>query len=164
MRKHRDDGAVAVEFALVFPLALLLIGFILAAALYAFWSAMSADVTRDAARHESIQLSDGIGYPSTSALKTYAEGRLGGVLGTPNEVQTVFTLCSGPHNKHCTTETTASGENDNLGQGDMAEVTLTYPVPGIGALTGLVNAVPGLGDLNLSGLDHVSHTVQVMLE
>lgn len=161
---RRDDGgAVTVEFALVFPLALLLIGALLSFGLRSLWQAGAGYTARDLARYASIACLGGTvnptypdmpltavtscsgGTPQTLAQR--ANGELGGWIGTPTSVTSV-----------------ATNGTDRPHVGDLVSVTVTYRVPGVTALTGFVNAIPGLGSLDLTPLATVSATATARRE
>jgi Zn-dependent protease len=131
-----DGGAVAVEFAFIFPVAIAILGFAIAAGLYVFWSAMAGDVARDTARYASLPV--GSNYHSHGDLVEHAEGELGGVLGTPQ----------------------ISTDGSDV-RGKSVTVTLTYNVPGVTGMLGLVNAIPGV---NLDGLEQVTRSATVRRE
>ena len=81
-RQRSDDGTVTVEFALLIPLALLFVGFILALGMRTLWAGFAEDAARSLARYGSIRTATG-DYPSRPALVTRSGSLLGGILGTP---------------------------------------------------------------------------------
>ena len=144
----RERGAVTVEFALIFPLVALVLGFLIAAGLYELWSGMADYVARDVVRVASMPLSDGT-YPQQAALQTRATNDLAGVMGAP----TSLALSNDPN-----------VPSAQWGEGDLVTVTVAFHVPGMGGLTGLVNAIPGLGGVDLQGLSTVTRTASVRRE
>ena len=146
----RDRGAVAVEFALLLPLALLIIFFTLALGLRTFYAAAAEFVARDVARQGSIETGPGLvrSYPNQAELQDKARGSLGGAVLSRATV--TRTLVTDP------------GVSQS-GEGDLLTVTVTSAVPGVAGLQAFVNAVPG-PPLNLSFLSTVSQSATVRLE
>lgn len=137
---------MTLEFALIFPLALLVISFITALGLRSLFAAATEYVTRDVARQGSIRIVDNDPttdrYLDEAALQAAVRTRLNGVLSQAT-VQRIPT----PNNP----------ARPN-GEGDLLTVIVTAPVPGVSALQGL--AAP----LGLTFLTEVTQRVTVRFE
>jgi Flp pilus assembly pilin Flp len=171
--RPRDEGATAVEFALVLPLAVLILAFVTAAGMRVFWAALSDNATRAAAHYASLQNFKGC-YPvrdnsvgGLSSVKSNTAGAYGGMLGTPTMTIT--------NSGGVTTKALCYGGNDYNGatfpsgwercgrEGDVITVTTTYHVPGLSGLQSLVNGA-SFGSLNVTGLASVTHTATARCE
>jgi Flp pilus assembly protein TadG len=70
MRRPRDDrGAVTVEFALVGPLAILLVSAVAGLGLVAAWSAFAESAARAGARFAAVKASQGTNTPGATPLQ-----------------------------------------------------------------------------------------------
>jgi Flp pilus assembly protein TadG len=140
--RHVDRGAVAVEFALVFPLAALLLAFLIAVGLRVFWSALADNVARAAARYAAVANSQGH-YPQGNApvdtmqsVTAHAATAYQGVLGNPQSVTGSDCTSAGTGN---TDENACDGlpltsAFQCTREGDLIAVRVQYHVPLIGAL------------------------------
>jgi len=168
-RLRSEAGAVAVEFALVFPLAVLMLAFISALGLNVFWSALAENAARSAARYASVPNTAGhwpkgdATVDSMQSVSSQAAGAYGGLLGTP--VSVVGSNC---HARGTGDETNCDPSTLALSAGfqcqhtgDLLTVRVGYHVPGLTGLQGLVNVLPGL---DVTGLATVTHTVRVRCE
>jgi len=166
---RRDDGAVAVEFALVFPLATLMLAFLAAVGLNVFWSALAENAARSAARYASVPNTAGH-WPKGDAtvdtmqsVSSLAAGAYNGILGTPTSV-----VGSNCHDRGTGDESNCDPSSLAMSAGfqcqhtgDLLTVQVAYHVPGLNGLQGLVNALPGV---DVTGLATVTHTVRVRCE
>lgn len=75
---RRDDGATAVEFALVLPFLLLLLGFILLGGFYALFSSLIGDAARQGARAASIRKGNTLSsaYPALADVEVAVKDAL----------------------------------------------------------------------------------------
>jgi hypothetical protein len=166
-----------VEFALVLPLGLMIIAFLLALGLRYFWAALSDSATRAAARYASVQFPNGC-YPMATTtplggpqnIRDHTASSYAGMLGTP----TVTVTNTGRVNKRGSAYVTCYGSDYGSGvfpaghercgqEGDIVAITTTWHVPGLGALQGLTNAVT-FGTLDVTGLATVQHTATARCE
>lgn len=149
---RRDDrGAVAVEFALVFPLAVVMIGFLTALGLRVFWAALADNATRSAVHYASIA-NTARHYPKGNAtvdgmksVSSQAGGAYSGVLGSATVTGSV---CSDPVEANCDPSVLPLAANFQCDKsGNLITVEVTYQVPGLSGLQGLINAIPGAPDV-----------------
>jgi Flp pilus assembly protein TadG len=136
LRTKRDDGATAVEFAIVAPVVFAVCFFALYGALYFFYSAVASHVARAVVRQVSIPISQtGSGYPDSSqaTLNADASTAAGSMLPSPTSV----TSKSAP----------ATGTPQ---QGDFVTITVTYKLP---VLDQLASLIPGM-----SAMDTITST------
>ena len=140
-RRSRDDrGATAVEFALVVPLALLLIGSIVTFALHMTYSALADHAARVALKKAVIRTS--AGYPTEAQVRqTAADLFAAGLLGSPTDL-----------------DMTRGGGTAPVGQGDTVTIRVTYDLPAVRSAAGLV-PFAGLRD-RLVDLATVSRTAE----
>lgn len=166
----RDDrGAVAVEFALVFPLAVMMLAFITGIGVWVFWSALADNATRSATRYASVPNTAGhwpkgnASVDGMSSVTDFAGGAYGGLLGTPTTL-----VGSNCHDRSPGDESNC--EPASLGltagvqcqhTGDLLTVRVSYHVPGLSGLQSLINAMPGV---DLNGLSTVTHTARARCE
>lgn len=139
-RRRGQDGAVAAEFALLVPVAFLLIGFGIALGLRGLFAATTEYVARDVARYGAIQRSGA--YADPAQLQARAQGSVNGLMGGAT-VTAVYG------------QTTPGAR---LGEGDTLTLTVTAPVPGVSALRALT------GSLGLDFLTSVTQSATVRLE
>lgn len=117
-RLRGDSGATAVEFALVVPVALLLLGSILVFALHMTYAALADHAARVGLKKAVIRTSQG--YPSDAAVRTTVDNLFANsLLGDP-------------------TSLTVERQDDRVAQGDTVRVTVVYTVPAVRRATGLV--------------------------
>lgn len=134
-RSRRQRGAVSLEFALVFPVALALLGMIIYLGLYATYSGLAEHGVRKAARFASIRSLASGEYPTTTAIQTVG-AKVDALLGTPLTVQVKGRGGPGPLG---TIECFLSGAGRRCRDGDIVTVTATYDA---GALTAIGAALP----------------------
>lgn len=120
-RTRREEGATAVEFALVLPVFLLLVGGVLALGLRMFYSAVAEHSVRQGLREATVPQG---GYSSAEEVRAAVANSAKGVL-SPDAFE-----CSG-----C-----GSGQ-----QGDEVTVTVTYEIEAVTAASKLM-PVPFLQD------------------
>jgi Flp pilus assembly protein TadG len=123
----KDEGATAVEFALVFPVVAMVCFAALYGALFFFYSAVADHVARSVARHVSIPVGQsGSAYPDATAgaIATNAKNAAGSLLPDPTSA--------------VSTRTPSTGSPK---QGDFVTVTVTYKLP-------LFSSLPGLSALD----------------
>lgn len=117
-RVHQEDGAAAVEFALVAMVLLTLLIGIIQFAIY-FWSyQVGAHAAREGARRYAVQPCDA---PANDALVV---DRIGAAAANAPEVSSDFVKGTG-------------NTGDDHETGDAVTVTVTYSAPNIGDLISL---------------------------
>jgi len=130
-RLRRDEGATAVEFALVLPLVVGVVFFALYGAMFFYYSAVADHVARTVARHVSIPVGEtDSGYPDANPANVAADARsaAGTLIPDPTSaVATSLPLRSAPK------------------EGDFVRVTVTYKLP---LLSDLASVVPGLSSFD----------------
>lgn len=124
-RLHKDEGATALEFALVAPILLVLMFVVVYAGIYFFYAAVADHVARAVARDASIP-SHGV-YPTEADEKAVAESTAGSLLPSPTSVG----LSSIPRQA----------------EGNELTVTVTYDIPGLSAVGSLLPFLPKSGAL-----------------
>lgn len=117
---RKDDGATAVEFALVAPVLFIFIFVVIYAGMYYFYSAVADHVARAVARDASIP-SHGI-YPSEADEQALAHSTAGSLLPSPTSVG----LSSTPR----------------AAEGNELTVTVTYDIPGLSTVGRLLPFLP----------------------
>lgn len=122
---RRDDGATAVEFALVAPIVFLLIFVVIYTGIYFFYAAVADHVARAVARDASIP-SHGV-YPTEGQEKALAVHSAGTLLPSPTSVALA--------------PTPAAAEGNEL------TVTVTYDIPGLSTVGQLLPFLPKSGTL-----------------
>lgn len=125
---RKDDGATALEFALVAPILFVLIFVVLYAGMYYFYAAVADHVARAVARDASIP-SHGV-YPSEADEQAVAESTAGTLLPSPTSVG----LSSTPR----------------PAEGSELTVTVTYDIPGLSAVGRLLPFLPKSGSMTRS--------------
>jgi len=131
-----DSGATAVEFALVFPVVLMVMMFALYGAMYFYYSAVAGHVARTVTRQISIPVGQtGSTYPAEdlASLKSRADNVGGSMIPNVSGVSA--------HNQ---------GNDPTPEEGDLVTVTITYKLP---VMTQLASFIPGL-----SAIDTISQT------
>lgn len=127
----RDEGATALEFAIVSPVVLAVIFFALYGAMYFFYGAIADHVARTVARQVSIPISQtGSGYPDSNqtTLQNDAKSAAGSLIPNPTTVSAV-----------------SSGSTGTPQEGDFVTVTVTYKLP---VLDQLASLIPGMSALD----------------
>ena len=125
-KAKRDEGATALEFALVFPVVAMVCFMALYGALFFFYGAIADHVARSVARQVSIPVGQsGSAYPDATAgtVVTDAKNAAGSLL--PNPTSAVVTR---------------SPSAGTPKQGDFVTVTVTYKIP-------LFSSLPGFSSL-----------------
>jgi hypothetical protein len=132
----RDDGATAVEFALVFPVVVATCFFALYGAMYFFYGAVADHVARSVARQVSIPVGQsGSPYPDADASTVMSDAKKAAGSLLPDPTSAVATRAP------------SSGTPK---QGDFVTVTVTYKLP---LLSQLASVVPGI-----SGIDSITRS------
>lgn len=125
--RTRDEGATALEFAIVLPVVLAVCFFALYGGMFFFYSAVADHVARAVARQVSIPTGQsGSAYPDATAGTVLSDAKSAAGTLLPNPTSAVAT--SSP-----TTSTPA--------QGDLVTVTVSYQLP---VLSQLATVIPGL--------------------
>jgi Flp pilus assembly protein TadG len=137
-RLSRQRGAFALEFAFVFPIALLLLGAIMYLGMNAAYSGLAEHGVRKAARFGSIRSLASGTYPSDAEIRSIG-ARVDTLLGTPLSVTVVRQTGAGSTRVACN----LSGSTRRCGDGDVITVTATYDS---GVLAALARLVPGVPD------------------
>jgi Flp pilus assembly protein TadG len=120
---RRDEGATALEFALVFPVVALVCFTALYGALYFYYSAMADHVARSVARQVSIPVGQsGSAYPDANPATVMADAK-----------KAAGTLIPDP----TTAVATPKPSTGTPKQGDFVTVTVTYKLPLFSSLPGL---------------------------
>jgi Flp pilus assembly protein TadG len=122
---RKDEGATALEFALVAPVLFILIFVVIYAGMYYFYAAVADHVARAVARDASIP-SHGV-YPTEVDEKAVADSTAGTLLPSPTSVG----LSSTPR----------------AAEGDELTVTVTYDIPGLTTVGQLLRFLPKSGTL-----------------
>jgi Flp pilus assembly protein TadG len=132
----RDEGATALEFAIVLPVLLAVCFFALYGAMFFFYGALADHVARTVARQVSIPIAQsGSGYPDASAATVVADAKsaVGSLMPNPTSAVAASSPATG-----------------TPAQGDLVTVTVTYKLP---LLSNLATVVPGL-----SAIDTISRS------
>lgn len=123
----KDEGATALEFALVFPVVAFVCFMALYGAMFFYYGAVADHVARSVARQVSIPVGQsGSAYPDATAgtIATNAKKAAGGLLPNPTSATA--------------TRAPATGTPK---QGDFVTVTVTYKLP-------LFSSIPGFSSLD----------------
>ncbi|HVX70109.1 MAG TPA: TadE/TadG family type IV pilus assembly protein [Mycobacteriales bacterium] len=131
--RRDDEGATAVEFALVLPVVVAVCFFALYGALFFFYSAMADHVARTVAREVSI--------PTTTSGGTYPDASVGTLAK-----KAAGTLIPDPSSAVATPKPSTGTPQE----GDLVTVSVTYQLP---VLSQLASVVPGL-----SGIDSITRS------
>jgi Flp pilus assembly protein TadG len=124
-RFRKDEGATAVEFAIVAPVVFILLFVVIYAGMYYFYAAVADHVARAVARDASIP-SHGV-YPSETDESAVAQQVTGRLMPAPTSVG----LSATPR----------------AAEGNELTVTVTYDVPGLANLGRLLPFLPTSGTL-----------------
>src|SRR3569623_1461625 len=122
-RANRDEGATALEFALVFPDVVIACYMALYGALFFFYTAVADHVARSEARKVSIPVGQsGSAYPDAAAgtVLTAAKNAAGSLIPDPTSA--------------VATKSPSAGSPK---PGDFVTVTITYKLPLFSSLPGL---------------------------
>lgn len=121
----RDRGATAVEFALVVPVALMLIGTIFVFAMYMTYAALADHAARIGLDRAVIRTS--VGYATEGEVKTTVDALFpNDLLGDPTDVK--LTRQTIP----------ASRASGKIAQGDTIRVLVRYNVPVVQTASGII--------------------------
>jgi Flp pilus assembly protein TadG len=130
-RRADDEGAAAVELAIVLPVVLSVCFFALYGAMYFFYSAIADHVARTVARQVSIPVGEtGSGYPDSNQATVLSDARAA-----------AGTLMPDP---------TSASSTGTAAEGKFVTVTVTYKLP---LLSNLASVIPGM-----SAIDSITRT------
>jgi Flp pilus assembly protein TadG len=124
--RKKDEGATAVEFALILPVFVTTVFFAIYGGLYFYYGAMADHVARTVAREVSIPIGQtGSAYPDADPATVTADAKdaAGTLIPTPTTV---------------TTSSLPSSSTPD--EGDMVTVTVTYKLPVLDLLPGFGSA------------------------
>jgi len=121
MNRRHDTGAVAVELALVLPIAITVIFSTIYGGLYFYYSAAASHIARAVARDASIP--DHGQYPSAADETTFASAAAGRMLPAPTSV--------------------SLNADPEVGAGNELTVTVTYDLPALTDVASLLPFLPG---------------------
>jgi hypothetical protein len=166
LSRCEDRGAVAVEFALVFPLAVMMLAFLAAIGMRVLWGSLADNATRAATRYASVPNYAGQ-YPHSDAssngmqsVTSTASGAYGGMLGGATVMGSV---CSAADESNCEPSVLALNSSFQCDRpGHLVTVQVSYHVPGLSGLQGLINAIPGAPDV--TALDTVTNVARARCE
>lgn len=133
-RTRKDEGATAVEFAIVAPVVFVAIFAVVYAGIYFFYAAVADHIARVVA-HDAVLPSHGV-YPNVGDETALAKSTAGSLLPDPTSVSL--------------SPTTTAAEGNEL------TVTVTYDIPGLATVKGLLPFLPASG--------HLTRTVTVRYE
>jgi Flp pilus assembly protein TadG len=127
---RRDEGATALEFAIVLPVVLAVVFFALYGAMYFFYGAIADHVARTVVRQVSIPISGNTDYPDLHSGMVLADAKAAAGTLIPNP----------------TTVTTSSLPSIGApAEGDFVTVTVTYKLP---VLDQLASMIPGMSSID----------------
>jgi Flp pilus assembly protein TadG len=113
----RDDGATAIEVALVLPMFLATVLMTFYGGLYLYYAAVAEHVARHAVRDATLPMSGTSTYPTTDQVYATAKSTGGALIPAP----TTVSLASTPY-------------DDPPREGDEVTVTVTYHLPAVQAV------------------------------
>ena len=125
-RMRRDDGATAIEVALLLPVVLATVFMTLYGGLYLYYAAVAEHVARDAVRDATMPVSGTSTYPSDSQVYSTARSKGNGLIPAP----TTLSLTSTP------------SYNNPPREGDEVTVTVTYQLPAVQAVARALWFIP----------------------
>ncbi|HVW80083.1 MAG TPA: TadE/TadG family type IV pilus assembly protein [Mycobacteriales bacterium] len=134
---RRDEGATALEFAIVLPVVLSVVFFALYGAMYFFYGAVADHVARTVVREVSIPVTGNSNYPdidcqsgsTCTAVTADANSAAGSLLPNPSSAVPTWNPDNGQPPQ----------------QGDLVTVTVTYKLP---LLDQLASVIPGLSAID----------------
>jgi Flp pilus assembly protein TadG len=134
---RRDEGATALEFAIVLPVVLSVMFFALYGAMFFFYGAIADHVARTVSRVVSIPVTGNSAYPDVNcqsgqtcpAITAAAEKAAGSLLPNPTDAVVTWAPSNGQAPE----------------QGDLVTVTVTYKLP---LLDQLASVIPGLSAID----------------
>jgi Flp pilus assembly protein TadG len=148
---HGDEGATAVEFALVLPVFLAVVFFALYGSMYFFYGAVADHVARSVVREVAVPDSSGQ-YVSTNAasIKSDAKSAAGSLL--PDPQCAVSTVNAQAPATDSATEC-PSPSSTSIHPGDLVTVTVIYHLPLFNQLAGFIPGMSAVGQLSRSASD-----------
>lgn len=123
-RLRSDSGATAVEFAVAFPVLLVVVCMALYGGLYLYYAAVAEHVARDAARDASIPVAGTATYPSDSGVSREATHAGDTLIPNPTSVSVTSTPGDPPR------------------EGDEVTVAVTYDLPAVAEAAKLLWFIP----------------------
>jgi Flp pilus assembly protein TadG len=145
---RRDQGATAVEFAIVLPVVLAVMFFGLYGAMYVFYGAVADHVARSVSREVSIPMQEtGSGYPDQATnggegtVNAYAKNAAGTLLPNPTCVVSTWNSNAQPTSAPCANSQPAGTPQE----GDLVTVWVTYKLP---VLDELASMIPGMSSID----------------
>jgi Flp pilus assembly protein TadG len=133
MKRDREAGATAVEFAIVFPVVLMFILFAMYGGFIVFYGAVADHVARTVVRQVSI--------PTSSTGSTYPDqGTSGGATVRDDANKAASGLLPGP------TDVSVTSARDAVNPGDEVTVTVTYKPGALGFLSRVMWFLPDAND------------------
>ncbi len=137
-RRQSERGTVALEFALLLPVVLLLVGTMIITGMRGVYSALAVHEARIAAREASIRKdqSTSLRYPSSSPYPSETD------ICNPSERSLAF-----PGSILIQCEVRNLSKNLSQGDGDVVTVTLTYELRPLTALANFVASSFSAADL-----------------
>ena len=124
-RSPRDEGATAIEVALVLPAFLAIVLMTLYGGLYLYYAAVAEHVARHAVRDATLPVSGTSTYPSTGQVYTDAKSTGGALIPAPTSVSLASTPSSSVPR-----------------EGDEVTVTVTYQLPAVQAVANALWFLP----------------------
>ena len=115
---RRDDGATAIEVALLLPIVLATVFMTMYGGLYLYYAAVAEHVARNAVRDATMPVSGTSTYPSDSQVYSTARTTGNALIPAP----TTVSLTSTP------------SYDDPPREGDEVTVTVTYQLPAVQAV------------------------------
>ena len=126
LHSPRDEGATAIEVALILPMFLAIVLMTLYGGLYLYYAAVAEHVARHAVRDATLPVSGTSTYPSTGQVYTDAKSTGGALIPAPTSVS----LASTP------------SYDDPPREGDEVTVTVTYQLPAVQAVANALWFLP----------------------
>jgi Flp pilus assembly protein TadG len=137
--RSRDEGATAVEMALILPVVFTVVFFTLYGAMFVYYSAIADHVAQKVAREVSIPTgSTGSSYPDAvhGLVSGDVSSAAGGLIPTPQGWST--------------TSLPSTGEPQ---EGDLVTVSVTYHLPVLSQLSSLVPGLTGIDSVTRSATE-----------
>ena len=117
-RSPRDEGATAIEVALVLPMVLATVLMTFYGGLYLYYAAVAEHVARHAVRDATLPVSGTSTYPTTDQVYSTAKSKGSALIPAPTSVS----VSSNP------------SYDDPPREGDEVTVTVTYQLPAVKAV------------------------------
>lgn len=124
-RSSRDDGATAIEVALILPVFLATVLMTFYGGLYLYYAAVAEHVARHAVRDATLPVSGTSTYPSTGQVYNDAKSTGSALIPAPTSVSLASTPSSGDPR-----------------EGDEVTVTVTYQLPAVQSVANMLWFLP----------------------